>query len=58
MFGRSFVMFIALAVFPGWPTAALAAPQQFTDAFVPEDCGLMKLQVRGPVPAAISVPNT
>ena len=58
MFGRSFVMFIALAVFPGWPTAALAAPQQFTDAFVPEDCGLMKLQVRGPEPACgfVSVP--
>ncbi len=54
-FGRWLV--IALAALLGW-SAAVPAAQQFTDAFVPEDCGLMKLQVRGPEPACgfVSVP--
>ena len=59
MFGKSLVMAIALAVLPGWATAAAsAAPQTFTDAFTPEDCGLLKLQVRDTEPACgfVSVP--
>ncbi len=57
-FGRSLVMGVALAALPWWAAAAAPAAQQFTDAFVPEDCGLMKLQVRGPEPACgfVSVP--
>ena len=57
MFGKSLVMVIALAVLPGWASAAAPA-QKFTDAFSPEDCGLLKLQVRGPAPACgfVSVP--
>ena len=45
-----------------WSAACAAAPssppQKFTDAFSPEDCGLLKLQVRGPAPACgfVSVP--
>lgn len=52
---------IALAVLL-WSAASAAAPttaaQKFTDAFTPEDCGLLKLQVRGPEPACgfVSVP--
>ena len=49
---------IALAMLPLWAAAAAPAAPTFTDAFFPEDCGLMKLQVRGPEPACgfVSVP--
>ena len=52
------VICIALTVLPWWAVAAAPAAPTFTDAFVPEDCGLMKLQVRGPEPACgfVSVP--
>ena len=56
--GKSLVMAIALAALPWWAAAAAPAAPTFTDAFFPEDCGLMKLQVRGPEPACgfVSVP--
>ena len=56
--GRSLVIAIALVALAGWAAAAPPPAHTFTDAFFPEDCGLMKLQVRGPEPACgfVSVP--